>query len=80
MCNRFLDMRAIISEAFPDLVMLTAAELATLTLVQDLLWPFYDATVEMSAEKTTTASKVIPMISMINKASWIFFLIKIPTS
>ncbi|XP_058822371.1 zinc finger BED domain-containing protein 4-like [Topomyia yanbarensis] len=69
MCDRFLKMQKIVSVAalnFPDLDMLTAAELATLASIQDLLWPFYDATVEMSAEKTTTASKVIPLISMIN--------------
>lgn len=71
-CKRFLQMQRIVSEAslkFPDIVMLTSSELATLESILNLLWPFYDATVEMSSEKTTTASKIIPMVSMIYQAS-----------
>ncbi|XP_052129326.1 zinc finger BED domain-containing protein 4-like [Frankliniella occidentalis] len=72
MLDRFLDMAEIVTLAalkFPtEVVMLSATQLATLRLVRDLLRPFHEVTKEMSAEKSTTASKVIPMVTVLRKS------------
>ncbi|KAE8751356.1 hypothetical protein FOCC_FOCC001927 [Frankliniella occidentalis] len=71
MLERFLEMREVIAVAalkFPsDVTMLTAAELATLEILMSILAPFHFVTKEMSADKTTTASKVIPLVFIIRK-------------
>ncbi|KAJ1530242.1 hypothetical protein ONE63_005165 [Megalurothrips usitatus] len=71
MSDRHIEMQdtlAVASLKFPELAVLTAAELATLRFIRDLLKPFHEATTEMGAEKSTTASKVIPIVTMLRKA------------
>lgn len=42
---------------FPEVNMPSAGELSTLRHIMCILKPFYEATTEMAAEKTTTISK-----------------------
>ena len=70
MLERFLDLREVVTLAalkFPEVDVLTASQFATLRVIRDILKPFHQATTEMSAEKTTTASKVIPIITLVRK-------------
>ncbi|KAK3928033.1 Zinc finger BED domain-containing protein 4 [Frankliniella fusca] len=70
MIERFLALQPVVVQAaasFPDLNMLSAVELATARSIMDILAPFHRATSEMGAEKSTTISKVLPMISNIMK-------------
>ncbi|KAJ1523178.1 hypothetical protein ONE63_001069 [Megalurothrips usitatus] len=72
--DRYLKMQDVVSLAalkFPEVEVFTGSELATLRIVRDLLKPFHEATKEMSAEKTTTASKVVPIVTMLRRVSWI---------
>ncbi|KAE8744658.1 hypothetical protein FOCC_FOCC008719 [Frankliniella occidentalis] len=57
MIDRFLNLSDVICQAaakFPEVTMLTAAELATMRTVMDVLRPFHEATTEMGAERHTT--------------------------
>jgi len=70
MIERFLALQPVVVQAasgFPDLNMLTAAELSTARAIMAILEPFHRATAEMGAEKSTTISKVIPMVRNILK-------------
>ncbi|KAK3924641.1 Zinc finger BED domain-containing protein 4 [Frankliniella fusca] len=73
MIDKFIEMFgiiALVSMEFPDLNMVTNLELQSLRVVRDLLRPFHLVTAEMSAEKVTTASKVIPLLHILtNKVS-----------
>ncbi|KAK3931709.1 Zinc finger BED domain-containing protein 4 [Frankliniella fusca] len=71
MIERFRALSDVIYQAaakFPEVTMLTAAELATLRTVMDVLRPFHEATTEMGAEHHTTSSKVIPTVHLVTKA------------
>ncbi|XP_058456366.1 zinc finger BED domain-containing protein 6-like [Malaya genurostris] len=68
-CEKFLAMEEIISVAatkFPEVKMLSGLELQTLKFLRDIIRPFYLATKEVSEEKNTTLSKVIPIVRMIS--------------
>lgn len=76
MMSRFLELERVVQLAvmsFPEVNMLTAAELATLRRVMGVLKPFHDATTEMGAEKTTTISKIIPLSHIICKVRAMYF-------
>lgn len=47
--------------------MLTGAELKTIKVICELLAPLYQITEELSAEKVPTASKVIPLLNLVQK-------------
>ena len=72
MIDRFISVYKYVSiaciniDSSPDCV--TKDELSILKEISSLLKPFFDATTEMSAEKYSTCSKILPKISMI-KAS-----------
>ncbi|KAJ8877462.1 hypothetical protein PR048_021917 [Dryococelus australis] len=44
--------------------MLTGSQLASIKLIVQILYPLYQVTVELSAEKTPTASKVLPLVNL----------------
>ncbi|KAE8746705.1 hypothetical protein FOCC_FOCC006568, partial [Frankliniella occidentalis] len=70
MIERFLSLQAVVVQAaasFPDLDMLSATELASARAIMAILAPFHKATSEMGAEKSTTISKVLPMVFNIMK-------------
>ena len=72
MIRRFLEIADVVYPAagkFPEVNMLTAAELATLRSIMTILEPFHEATKEMGAEKYTTSSKAIPTVYLIAKVS-----------
>ena len=72
MIERFLEMEQIVvlaASRFPEVSMLTAGELATVRRIMLVLKPFYQATTEMRAEKTTTISKIIPVAYLITKVN-----------
>lgn len=73
MIVRFLEMADIIGSIalnYPAVTMLTGAELAELRLIAQVYHPFQYATTQMSSEKTTTASKVIPLVYLIKKVKF----------
>ncbi|KAK3910853.1 E3 SUMO-protein ligase ZBED1 [Frankliniella fusca] len=79
MIERFLTLQPVVVQAaagFPDLDMLSAAELAAARIVMNILEPFHFATTEMSAEKHTTVSKILPMVRNIMKAELDAYLIR----
>uniref|UniRef100_A0A0S7ESM7 PPUP9221 n=1 Tax=Poeciliopsis prolifica TaxID=188132 RepID=A0A0S7ESM7_9TELE len=51
-----------------DIPFFTASEFDIVVVCLSLLSPFYDATMELSAEEHVSASKVIPLLKMIEKA------------
>ncbi|KAK3926639.1 Zinc finger BED domain-containing protein 4 [Frankliniella fusca] len=70
MIERFLSLQPVVVQAaasFPALNMLSAAELASARAIMEVLAPFHKATSEMGAEKSTTVSKILPMIFNISK-------------
>lgn len=72
MLERFLELSDIVGQVilnFPSLTMLTGAELVTARTISSLLQPFAIATKEMSAEHFTTASKVIPMVQILQEVN-----------
>lgn len=72
MLERFLELSDIVGQVilnFPSLTMLTGAELATARIISSILRPFAKATKEMSAEHSTTISKVIPMVHILRQVS-----------
>ena len=78
MAERFLQLADVIGSSLLRVGrdgprMLSGQELDTLKEVTHLLKPLKDATTEMSAEKVTTASKVIPLVSLMRQASFKFF-------
>ncbi|KAE8736799.1 hypothetical protein FOCC_FOCC012947 [Frankliniella occidentalis] len=71
MLKRFLEMQRVLllaTSKFPAVVMLNAAELASLKAIMGVLEPIHDATTEMSTETSTSISKVIPLVALLSKA------------
>ncbi|KAK3931314.1 Zinc finger BED domain-containing protein 4, partial [Frankliniella fusca] len=71
MLKRFLEMQRVLllaTSKFPAVVMLNAAELASLKSIMGVLEPIHDATTEMSSETSTSISKVIPLVALLQKA------------
>lgn len=72
MCERFLRLIDVVGAAavkYSEVEMLTGVEIATLTTMKDLLEPFAQVTTEVSSEKNSTSSKIIPLISLIKEVS-----------
>ena len=70
MIVRFLELIDFISQILLDydkITMLTGSEIKSLRLIAQILGPIQNATEEMSADKETTTSKVIPIVSMLKK-------------
>lgn len=73
MLQRFLTLSGLVGLAllkFPQgPPMLSGAELASITVIAQILAPIMQATVELSAEKTPTTSKVIPVTHLMRQVS-----------
>lgn len=72
MLDRFIELADVVGVVllkFPEKTMLTGADLATIRVVRKILEPFEKVTREMSADSTTTASKVIPMVHLLRQVS-----------
>ena len=70
MITRFLELSDFLGPVllkYPKITMLTGAEVVTLRVIAKLLHPIQLATLEMSAENTTTASKVIPIVYLLKQ-------------
>ena len=70
MLERFLELSEVIGgivTKYPSLVMLTGAEMATVKSFMEILRPIHLATKEMSGEKYTTISRIIPLIYILKK-------------
>ena len=74
MIVRFLELSDLLEAVllkFSNATMITGAELFTLKIIAKILHSFEQATAEMSAEKATTVSKVLPVIQLIKKVNCI---------
>ena len=75
MIVRFLELASIINDILMDIdtvEMLRGSDLKTLRVFVDVLKPIAADTEEMSAEKTITASKIIPLVSLIRQVIFVF--------
>ncbi|XP_035993649.1 zinc finger BED domain-containing protein 4-like [Fundulus heteroclitus] len=72
MLQRLVELRepvgATLAGLHTDIPFFTASEFDIVVACLSLLSPFYDATTELSAEEHVSASKVIPLLKMIEKA------------
>ncbi|XP_032428200.1 zinc finger BED domain-containing protein 1-like [Xiphophorus hellerii] len=72
MLQRLVELREPVGAALAglhtDIPFFTASEFDIVVACLSLLSPFYDATTELSAEEHMSASKVIPLLKMIEKA------------
>ncbi|XP_032421790.1 zinc finger BED domain-containing protein 1-like [Xiphophorus hellerii] len=72
MLQRLVELREPVGAALAglhtDIPFFTASEFDIVVACLSLLSPFYDATTELSAEEHVSASKVIPLLKMIEKA------------
>ncbi|XP_032428162.1 zinc finger BED domain-containing protein 1-like [Xiphophorus hellerii] len=72
MLQRLVELREPVGAALAglhtDIPFFTASEFDIVVACLSLLSPFYDATTELSAEEHVSASKVIPLLKMMEKA------------
>ncbi|XP_036066356.1 zinc finger BED domain-containing protein 1-like [Oryzias melastigma] len=71
MLQRLVDLREPVGAALAglqhDIPMITSEEFKIVEGCMSLLSPFYEATVELSAEENVSASKVIPLLKMLEQ-------------